>query len=459
MDVVVSARKEDWSKEEVLEMQDELIAEFEKQDFQDRLHAALAAVGDDHARQNKVRQELTLPIQASVISKRGFPPTLKGVVESMAEMPVSLRGDPDIGARLVRTCQLVDRYAAPDEKWNSWPTSGEGLRPWWFAAPTSPVGSLQDSATAPVRIPVRMPTEQEREQAAAQEKIHQKVDFANHLAEAGMGIGMDSPYEKKVEKHTQDRWILTRQQLLDSQEKLIREYRKEEFQETLQAALDAAGDNSGAQIRARQDVTLPVQVLVNDEMKLNFEPTLKGVLESYHAFDPALYDDPEIAARLKLINVLVARRDPEYRPGVGGPLERDVDTQHDAFASKHPAVNVKPMEGRFWRVVGGHHATHHGLVVRKGPELSSPLLFQGKHEARLSTGAVAMEIELAADGQRLHYHKVAGSGPDFGWVSVNLHGAALLEPVATPVDLNIDQIRQPVNVKPMMSVKPTVPWD
>jgi len=72
-------------------------------------------------------------------------------------------------------------------------------------------------------------------------------------------------------------------------------------------------------------------------------------------------------------------------------------------------------EGPLWTVVGGLKG---GIVVRKDRSVRSPEL------GRLAKNTRVREVEL--DGERLHYEKVDGDGPDFGWVSVRLKGTDLL---------------------------------
>jgi len=66
-----------------------------------------------------------------------------------------------------------------------------------------------------------------------------------------------------------------------------------------------------------------------------------------------------------------------------------------------------------WKVVGG--TDRGGVVVREGEGLISH-----QTPARLSTGALVVEVELVGD--RLRYERISGSGPDVGWVSVRLSG-------------------------------------
>mmetsp|Transcript_78435 Transcript_78435/g.168095 ORF Transcript_78435/g.168095 Transcript_78435/m.168095 type:complete len:181 (+) Transcript_78435:3-545(+) len=72
--------------------------------------------------------------------------------------------------------------------------------------------------------------------------------------------------------------------------------------------------------------------------------------------------------------------------------------------------------GTIWEVVGGGEKG--GIVVRLGEGLKTAEL------GRLSTGAHIREMELIGD--RLHYEKVEGDGPDFGWVSLTFKGSPLV---------------------------------
>jgi len=68
-------------------------------------------------------------------------------------------------------------------------------------------------------------------------------------------------------------------------------------------------------------------------------------------------------------------------------------------------------------VVGGAGAG--GILVRCGQELTSD-----KHPERLSTGALVEELCLV--GERLHYKRQSGRGPEQGWVTVRVAGKELV---------------------------------
>jgi len=76
-----------------------------------------------------------------------------------------------------------------------------------------------------------------------------------------------------------------------------------------------------------------------------------------------------------------------------------------------PKVEPTPPPPPRWEVVGG--GDKGGILVRKGKEVTSPA-----EESRLAHGALVQELEL--DGERLHYRRLTGSGPEAGWVSVRL---------------------------------------
>jgi len=82
--------------------------------------------------------------------------------------------------------------------------------------------------------------------------------------------------------------------------------------------------------------------------------------------------------------------------------------------------DLLPGEGAVWIVVGGEHVN--GIIVRQGESLSTKVL-----PVRLSFGATVEEIEKY--GNRLHYRRLKGDGPNFGWVSVELPQKQLLMPL------------------------------
>eukprot|EP00930_Biecheleria_cincta_P052920 TRINITY_DN38228_c0_g1_i1.p1 TRINITY_DN38228_c0_g1~~TRINITY_DN38228_c0_g1_i1.p1 ORF type:complete len:160 (+),score=38.15 TRINITY_DN38228_c0_g1_i1:46-480(+) len=70
------------SLEQVLQMQDAEIAEYSKNDFQERLWAALEAAGPEAEHKTHARQELCLPVQVPIVGRLGFEPTQLGVAQA-----------------------------------------------------------------------------------------------------------------------------------------------------------------------------------------------------------------------------------------------------------------------------------------------------------------------------------------------------------------------------------------
>jgi len=96
-------------------------------------------------------------------------------------------------------------------------------------------------------------------------------------------------------------------------------------------------------------------------------------------------------------------------------MQRILDEQN-LCSDEENAEQAAPERPR-WEVVGG--ADRGGILVREGQDLASAQL-----PLRLSTGAQVEELELL--GERLHFRRAGGEGPDSGWVSIRLKGKDLL---------------------------------
>jgi len=79
-------------------------------------------------------------------------------------------------------------------------------------------------------------------------------------------------------------------------------------------------------------------------------------------------------------------------------------------------VDDKGETKSIWVVTGG--SGKGGIMVRRGQGLNTTVL------PRLGTGSRVQEIEILKG--RLHFKKLDGEGPDFGWVSLTLGGSKLL---------------------------------
>lgn len=95
---------------------------------------------------------------------------------------------------------------------------------------------------------------------------------------------------------------------------------------------------------------------------------------------------------------------------------REYSKQHSLSSTKDASARKQGGEGARWQVVGGGEK---GIVVRREAALNSAEM------PRLAKGAVIEEIEKKGD--RLHYQKLDGDGPDYGWVSFTFKGTPLLQ--------------------------------
>mmetsp|Transcript_126377 Transcript_126377/g.269582 ORF Transcript_126377/g.269582 Transcript_126377/m.269582 type:complete len:151 (-) Transcript_126377:52-504(-) len=93
----------------------------------------------------------------------------------------------------------------------------------------------------------------------------------------------------------------------------------------------------------------------------------------------------------------------------------EADAKAQAEGKKKSTQNA----GEVWLVVGGGEKG--GIVVRSKEDIKS------EEVGRIATGATIEEIEMK--GNRLHYKKVSGKGPDDGWVSTKFKDADLLSKV------------------------------
>jgi len=97
------------SLESAIQLQDMLIAEYSRTEFQVKLHARWAAAGDDQVKQLKARREVCLPIQGPIVERFGFEPTQKGVNQSVTAFK-PLNDHPEVAARNVTMQYLVNPH-------------------------------------------------------------------------------------------------------------------------------------------------------------------------------------------------------------------------------------------------------------------------------------------------------------------------------------------------------------
>jgi len=84
----------------------------------------------------------------------------------------------------------------------------------------------------------------------------------------------------------------------------------------------------------------------------------------------------------------------------------------------HDMEMDNPEDNRTWIVVGD--TGKGGILVRRGESLESALF-----STRLMQGTRVEELDL--EGNRLHYKRLRGDGPDFGWVNVITNDKVMME--------------------------------
>lgn len=116
--------------------------------------------------------------------------------------------------------------------------------------------------------------------------------------------------------------------------------------------------------------------------------------------------------------------------GLGKLLEREPEgTAIPALSQKelkklmeHAVISMPDLQaegtGAIWVVVGG--AGKGGVLVRSGEALDSR-----PFPSKLVTGSKIEEIEII--GNRFHYRRLRGDGPDFGWINMSLHNRPLIQ--------------------------------
>lgn len=245
---------------------------------------------------------------------------------------------------------------------------------------------------------------------------------------------------------------LTRETALAMQDALIAEYTQPKFQQELRAVLGYAAGSS-----KKREMELELRkIRENVGAKFGYESSPEGVAKSIAAFTQDLRADPEIMEKCRQMEILLypQRQDElalKANMTCSAYLEnllQNSNTQLEANRNsiklqRGPSKSVPIWEGnpitempnRCWVVTGGNGKG--GIVVRMGEGTSTLEL-----AARLATGAKVREMGLA--GSRLHYQKMSGEGPDFGWVTIWVKGMWLLEPIQVTEEEQQDLVEKAI---------------
>jgi len=189
-------------------------------------------------------------------------------------------------------------------------------------------------------------------------------------------------------------------------------YKKAEFQIKLHDIYNMPGLDDMAKGRKRQELCLPYQMPIIAQY--GFEESKKGVAQSVAAANAVFEQYTESMKTMHfqlswLVNPDEQKGNPNFVPDAEVPEPEKPEIDIEDFMLK----------GATWKVIGGRSSG--GIVVRKSEALNSPVLrFKLVPDAKVQVEEVV--------NSRLHYKRLSGDGPDFGWVSLQANGKMLLEP-------------------------------
>jgi len=215
---------------------------------------------------------------------------------------------------------------------------------------------------------------------------------------------------------------MTAEEVIEMEEALMVEYKKIDFQAKLHAAWKEAKGDVMAQMKGRQELTLPIQIPI--VVKYGFEASKKGVAQSTAAVQAVPNQSEEMQRNHQVLMWLCDPDEQKARPDFVPDAELPEGVRPEKTKTYAEDLVAK---GSSWIVVGG--ADKKGIMVRKGKELDSPVFrFRLAHGARIVA-------ESTVTSNRLHYRKIAGDGPDFGWVTISVPNKGLL---VAPYEVELD---------------------
>lgn len=212
----------------------------------------------------------------------------------------------------------------------------------------------------------------------------------------------------------------TGEQAVEMEAQFIAGFKTKEFQELLWKGHQRAGSDELARMKEKVNATWTIQekVLAN----FGFEATRKGLQQSVLAvgnvhINAAQSSDPADQKLNKLMD-----DNHEIIEWLTNPSLQEKDWYYvpDAEVPRPapPSEEEQRAKGSKWKVIEDQHP----LVRRSESLMSQP------YKYRLAPGAMVKAME-DVKGQRLHYQKLSGDGPDYGWVSLHVGAKDLLVPV------------------------------
>lgn len=209
--------------------------------------------------------------------------------------------------------------------------------------------------------------------------------------------------------------MLTVDECIAMQDRLITGYMTEDFQGNIWQALGNAGGDALKEAKARQECCMQVQKEVLPDF--GFEATREGVAASTKAFTPELNNHPVIAARNAVMQYLIS---PEEQRKVRDNKAKAPPGIPNSRINQPEPGDWPEGSGKVWVVTGGKSSG--GIVVRATSDPNSAQLAK-----RLTTGSKLEQLER--EGDRMKFERIDGGGPDIGWVSLTFKGKPIVEPL------------------------------
>lgn len=454
------------SRERALGLQQELSDRLSSLAFQQQLRECERTYGKDTLDFRREHQQLVLGLQSTVLPKYGYEASLEGVTKMLKDFEV-FADDPEVSGNITAIDSLIWKYQRPGDQRKVAPRPARRVRP--RDAPSR-------QREGQLRLYAEAADEQRQEgEAQAQEAFLKGLLGAPRSQSApppaaGASAAQLVAYQGlPVEIDMDDiRVPLSKELALSMQAELCGKLGEPSLQRQLRECARRHGTSSLEFRRERQQLVLGVQSHVLP--KYGFEASLDGVAAMLAAVD-ALWEDPEVSSNAEELEGLLwipgghrgaagrrsaqpggptpqqrpaplvqpnaghqasldwhigrrwlhrRRRQRQFLAGLEPLWEAPAEVEDWAGAEAWAEVVVADEGGGCWVVAGGEGSG--GLITRPDEGMGSKQMFETEV---LAVGSIVQEIQTV--GSLMYFVKLAGSGPESGWVSITPRGTSHFE--------------------------------
>lgn len=423
------------TKERALGLQTELWQRLATPQFQDQLEQCKEQ-GLEPLEFRKVRQRLVLDVQSEVLPKYGYQADASGVAEMMKEFDKFV-DDPEVSANRDAIDQIIGKNKdhRKSER-NPLQLEASALRlqlglP--YPSPAAPMvvvpehpllGARRVRSASPSRPPngwrpdAALHVQSGRPSSkSAPPATRQWMQTYQELL--GWKRRFSSETQPPVEIDLNDIQVpLTRPRILALQKELWGCYQSRDFQIKVRKYAEKYGAGSLEFRKERLGLVLDVQGEILQ--RYGFEAGLKGAAALYKSMGETFPHDAEIAANAEAIDELSGKTWGSVSRQDKVAIKQSISPWAKALPQPWYEMAVRRVraEDGYWVVTGGKK--HGGLLVRLGESTAAKQM-----PTLLAIGAVVKEVQRC--NGRLCYELVSGIGPNYGWVSLELHGTHLLQ--------------------------------